>query len=252
MRSRYFVALSLALLAPVLVAQQGEDATGEVVFTREAVAADHELASQAGAEVLAAGGNAADAAAATMLALGVVSPASSGLGGGGFATYYRASDRTLHFIDFREEAPSAATPAMFARREGDDDQTAANRSRAGGLAVGVPGEPAGIEALIERLGSSRVTRSQITAPAIRYAREGWDTTPLWERFTRWLGEPLRADPVFGRWFPRGAPSSLPATTSTTPPRRGRSSSSPPTARRPSTAARSRARSSARCARTGGS
>ena len=44
MRSRYFVALSLALLAPVLVAQQGEDATGEVVFTREAVAADHELA----------------------------------------------------------------------------------------------------------------------------------------------------------------------------------------------------------------
>lgn len=204
MRSRYLVALSLALLAPVLLAQQAEDATGEVVFTREAVAADHALASQAGAEILAAGGNAADAAAATMLALGVVSPASSGLGGGGFGLYYRASDRTLHYFDFREEAPSAATADLFARREGDDDQTAANRSRAGGLAVGVPGEPAGIQAMIDGVGSTRVTRSQIVAPALRYAREGWDTTPLWERFTRWLGEPLRADPVFGRWFPRGS------------------------------------------------
>jgi gamma-glutamyltranspeptidase/glutathione hydrolase len=75
-------------------------------FTRFAVAADHPEASQAGAEVLAAGGTAADAAAATMLALGVASPASSGLGGGGFALYYRASDHTLTFIDFRETAPA--------------------------------------------------------------------------------------------------------------------------------------------------
>ena len=70
-------------------------------FTRDAVAADHEEASKAGAEVLAAGGNAADAAAATMLALGVVNPASSGLGGGGFALYYCAKDGSLTFLDFR-------------------------------------------------------------------------------------------------------------------------------------------------------
>ncbi|MCB9595560.1 MAG: gamma-glutamyltransferase [Sandaracinaceae bacterium] len=203
MRSRLSLTVALALLVPVLVAQQAED-TGEAVFAQYAVASDHELASQAGAEVLAAGGNAADAAAATMLALGVVGPASSGLGGGGFALYYRASDHSMHYIDFREEAPGAATAEMFARREGDDEQTAANRSRAGGLAVGVPGEPAGVEALIEQLGSGRVTRSQIVAPAMRRAREGWDTTPLWERFSRWLGESLRADPVFGRWFPRGS------------------------------------------------
>ena len=107
MRSRLSLTVALALLVPVLVAQQAED-TGEAVFAQYAVASDHELASQAGAEVLAAGGNAADAAAATMLALGVVGPASSGLGGGGFALYYRASDHSMHYIDFREEAPGAA------------------------------------------------------------------------------------------------------------------------------------------------
>ncbi|MGB0678615.1 MAG: gamma-glutamyltransferase, partial [Polyangiales bacterium] len=75
-------------------------------FQHYAVAADHPLASKAGAEILAAGGSAADAAAATMLALGVVHPAGSGLGGGGFALYYDAKRRALTFLDFRETAPS--------------------------------------------------------------------------------------------------------------------------------------------------
>src|SRR5688572_29571183 len=79
-------------------------------FARYAVAADHAEASAAGASLLAQGGNAADAAAAAMLALGVVSPASSGLGGGGFALYYRARDRSLTLLDFRERAPLSATP----------------------------------------------------------------------------------------------------------------------------------------------
>lgn len=173
-------------------------------YTQYAVAADHPLASDAGASILAAGGNAADAAAATMLTLGVVSPASSGLGGGGFGLYYRASDSSFHYLDFREEAPAAATAEMFARREGDDDATAANRSRAGGLAVGVPGEPAGIEMLIAELGSGEVTRQQIVAPAIRHAREGFEATASIERFSRWIGEPMRRDPAFGAWFPRGS------------------------------------------------
>ncbi|MBX3269236.1 MAG: gamma-glutamyltransferase [Sandaracinaceae bacterium] len=200
---RWLGALALAALFPVLLAQRA-DGSGAIVFTEHAVAADDARASAAGAEILAAGGNAADAAAATMLALGVVSPASSGLGGGGFALYYRASDRTLHYLDFRERAPAAATADMFARREGDDAETAANRSRAGGLAVGVPGEPAGIAAMLERLGSGRVTRAQVAAPAIRHARQGWETSAVWERFSRWLAEPMRADPVFGRWFPPGS------------------------------------------------
>lgn len=198
-----FSLLAVFTLSLSLLGQSAPEPSAEVAYEQYAVAADHPLASQAGAEVLAAGGNAADAAAATMLALGVVSPASSGLGGGGFALYYRASDRSLHFIDFRERAPAAATPDMFARREGDDDRTAANRSRVGGLAVAVPGEPAGIEALITRFGSRNVTRQQIVAPALRYAAEGFEASPSIEAYSRWVGESIRRDPVLGRWFPRG-------------------------------------------------
>src|SRR5690606_38845128 len=142
-------------------------------------------------------------AAATMLTLGVVSPASSGLGGGGFALYYKASDRSLHYIDFRERAPAAATSTMFVRREGDDDQTAANRSRVGGLAVAVPGEPAGIEALLTRFGSGRVSRQQIVAPAIRHATEGFALSEDVARSSRWAGAAIRTDPVLGRWFVAG-------------------------------------------------
>ncbi|MGE0784893.1 MAG: gamma-glutamyltransferase [Sandaracinaceae bacterium] len=197
--------LALALFAlPLFFALLGQaepPPNGELAFEHYAVAADHPLASQAGAEILAAGGNAADAAAATMLALGVVSPASSGLGGGGFAVYYRASDHSVHFYDFREEAPGAATATMFARREGEDAEAAANRSRAGGLAVGVPGEPAGIDRLIHDMGSGRVNRAAIVAPALRHARSGFEASPTIERFSRWLGAGLRSDPAFGRWFP---------------------------------------------------
>lgn len=195
--------LALFVLALALFGQARPEPITDGAFDRYAVAADHPLASEAGAEVLAAGGNAADAAAATMLALGVVSSASSGLGGGGFALYYRASDRTLHFVDFRERAPAAATADMFARREGDDDRTAANRSRVGGLAVGVPGEPAGIDALVTRFGSGSVTRQQIVQPALRYATEGFEASSSIEEYSRWVGDSIRRDPVLGAWFPRG-------------------------------------------------
>ncbi len=219
-RSRLFALLAFASLAACLLGQAAPPENGELAFAHYAVAADHPLASRAGAEVLAAGGNAADAAAATMLALGVASPASSGLGGGGFALYYRASDQTLHYYDFREQAPAAATDEMFERREGDDDETAANRSRAGGLAVGVPGEPAGVFKLIDELGSGDVSRAQIVAPALRYAREGFETSSTIERFSRWLAAPLRADPVFGRWFPAGS-EVIPAGTRVTNPAHAR-------------------------------
>jgi gamma-glutamyltranspeptidase/glutathione hydrolase len=170
-------------------------------YAHYAVAADHPLASEAGASILQAGGNAADAAVATALALGVVSPASSGLGGGGFALYYRASDRSITFLDFRERAPSAATPEMFARREGDDDATAAARSQTGGLAVGVPGEPAGLDAILARFGSGRVARADLAAPAEALATDGFPASRTVARYSESLVATLAADAVLRSFLP---------------------------------------------------
>src|SRR4051812_20166049 len=104
------------------------------------VAADNALASKAGAEVLAKGGNAVDAAVATALALGVVSPAGSGLGGGGFLVFWSAREKRAYVLDFRETAPAAATRDMYLVDGRADPQ----RSQLGGLSVAVPGEPAGL------------------------------------------------------------------------------------------------------------
>ena len=207
------------LLACVLVASSsGTAAQGASVavrpfagrYARHAVAADHPLASEAGLEILRAGGNAAEAGVATALALGVVSPASSGLGGGGFALYYRAADHSFTFIDFREEAPSAITSTTFARREGDDGATAANRSREGGLAVAVPGEPAGLDALLTLFSSGRVTRTAVAAPAERLAREGFIVSTFVSNASAEVAVALHADPGLHALFPAGATDRIPA------------------------------------------
>ncbi len=167
------------------------------VFEREAVAADHLEASKAGAEILAAGGNAADAAAATMLALGVVNPASSGLGGGGFALYYSAEDRSLTFLDFRERAPKAATKTMFEIEGERPPGPASSPSQLGGLAAGVPGEPAGIEALVRRFG--KLTLREVVAPALRLAENGFEVSEALAKMGTAFGAQLEQDPVMSQW-----------------------------------------------------
>ncbi len=134
------------------------------------VSADHRLASQAGAEVLAQGGNAVDAAVAAALSAGVVQPAGSGLGGGGFAVGVKGEE--VQFAkDFREVAPGAAKRDMFVR-DGNVDRQA---SRAGGLAVAVPGEPVGLAELVEEHGE--LSLSAVAAPAIRQASRGFEVGP---------------------------------------------------------------------------
>ena len=128
------------------------------------VAADHALGSAAGAELLAAGGNAIDAVVAAALAVGVVQPAGSGLGGGGFAVVVQPSGEAS-VLDFREEAPAAATREMYGEAE------AANASRIGGLAVAVPGEAAGLVELHRRWGA--LPLAAVAAPAIRLATDGF-------------------------------------------------------------------------------
>ena len=168
------------------------------VFQREAVASDQPAASEAGAEILAAGGNAADAAAATMLALGVVNPASSGLGGGGFALYYSAKDGSVTFLDFRERAPAAATPDMF-EKLGDQrgDGPAASPSQLGGLAAGVPGEPAGVAALVKRFGTMPL--SKVIEPALRLAENGFVVSPALAAMGAVFKVQLDKDPVMSKW-----------------------------------------------------
>ena len=188
-------AAAAALVAP------GHAAT----YTRFAVATDHPEASRAGAEILAAGGTAADAAAAAMLALGVASPASSGLGGGGFALYYRASDHSVTFLDFRESAPAAMTPALLtALQMGPPpaDAGAPAAPRATGPSVGVPGEPRGIEEMLRRFGTLGLAR--VVAPAARLAEEGFTPSEHLAGLSQRFVGALRRDPLGQTWVPDGA------------------------------------------------
>lgn len=137
--------------------------------TGGAVAADDPTASAIGARILAEGGTAADAAVATVLALGVVNPVSSGIGGGGFAVVYDAGTHRTHGYDFREVAPAALDPTDFVI----DGKLDPVRARVGGLAVGVPGEIAGLRMLSERHG--RLTWRRVVTPAAGLAQGGLPT-----------------------------------------------------------------------------
>jgi gamma-glutamyltranspeptidase/glutathione hydrolase len=138
-----------------------------------AIASAYPLASDAGKQILAKGGNAFDAAVATAAALSVVEPCCSGLGGGGFFLLRRASDGYETMIDLREMAPGAATRDMYLDPDGNP---VASLSRDSALAAGIPGEPAGLVYMAKKFGKLPLTVSM--APAIKLAREGF---PLYER-----------------------------------------------------------------------
>lgn len=127
-----------------------------------AISTDHPLASRVGVDVLARGGNAVDAAVAAALALGVVQPAGSGLGGGGFALLARKGES--HVLDFRETAPGAATREMFLK-EGSS-------STLGGLAVATPAEAFGLVELHQRFG--KLSWSKVVDPARKLAEGGFE------------------------------------------------------------------------------
>ena len=109
---------------------------------KAAIASAHFMATEAGHEILAKGGNAFDAAIAVAAALAVVEPTSSGIGGGGFWLLHRAEDGFQVMVDSREKAPAAAHRDMYL-----DEDGAVNRDLAinGPLAGGIPGEVAGFE-----------------------------------------------------------------------------------------------------------
>jgi gamma-glutamyltranspeptidase/glutathione hydrolase len=167
------VARTWQALAALLLSLLGWAALANDRPSRAAIASANAQATDAGMEILAAGGNAFDAAVAVSATLGLVEPESSGIGGGAFMLLHRAdpalgpAEREV-FIDARERAPLAATRDMYL---GPDGEPVRSLSVNGALAAAIPGLPAGLEHMAKRYGRLPLARS--LAPAIRLAREGW-------------------------------------------------------------------------------
>jgi gamma-glutamyltranspeptidase/glutathione hydrolase len=175
-------ALPVAAKMPRLAAQAG-------------IATAHPLATRAGQDILAAGGNAFDAAVAISAALAVVEPTASGLGGGAFWLLHEAKSGRQTLVDAREVAPGAATHDMYLDAQG---QPRPGVTLNGPLAAGIPGEPAGLVHLARRYG--RLPLAETLAPAIRYAEEGVEVTRSMELGLKFRVGAARNAPAFAAIF----------------------------------------------------
>jgi gamma-glutamyltranspeptidase/glutathione hydrolase len=154
------------------------------------VVAQEKIAAKAGADVLARGGNAVDAAVATGFAMAVTYPRAGNIGGGGFMVIHSADRHEDITIDYRETAPAATTRDIFLGADGKPDIA---KSRDSALGIGIPGTVAGLALALEKYGSGKFTLSDLLQPAIALARDGFvltddgaDTLPDWHRrLARW-------------------------------------------------------------------
>ena len=162
------------------------------------IASAHPLATAAGHEILAAGGNAFDAAVAVSAVLGVVEPYASGLGGGAFWLLHVASEQRDVFLDAREVAPAAATADMYLD---DDGAPIKGASLNGPLAAGIPGQAAGLVRLSKRYG--RLPLSVSLAPAIRLAEEGFPAHRRLLLGLRFTARTAKRWPAFGAIYSPG-------------------------------------------------
>ncbi len=158
------------------------------------VAADNAAASQVGAHILEQGGDAADAAVAVALYLGVVQPFASGIGGGGFAVVHRVGG-PAYALDFREMAPQAAHRDMYLDAEG---QVITGLSTSGPKASGVPGEVAGLYELHRRHG--KLAWSNVVMPALKAARDGFPVGQLLHQRIRAYRQRIVDRPAFRAQF----------------------------------------------------
>ncbi len=144
------------------------------------VASSKYEASAIGLDVLKQGGNAIDAAVAMGFALGVCEPFTSGLGGGGFMTIYQAETGDTTFLNFREVAPAASDVKQYYDEAGNFID---GSSAYGGLAVGVPGETAGLLYALEKYGT--MDRESVIRPAYNLADQGWTATSYYATAVDW-------------------------------------------------------------------
>ncbi|MEA2318182.1 MAG: gamma-glutamyltranspeptidase / glutathione hydrolase [Solirubrobacteraceae bacterium] len=195
---RLFPLLALLMLLPAHVAQAkpGSRLHPPVTGQLGVIATESPAAARVGRGVLEAGGNAIDAAAATVFALNVARPQSCGVGGGGFMLY-RSRTGKVRALDFRETAGAAATPAMFAGPGLHKDFT-------GHLTVGVPGVVAGMDAALSRYGTLKL--ADAVAPAEQLAREGFRVPASLEAAIRSEGDRIVKFPGTAAVFmPNGQP-----------------------------------------------
>ena len=176
------------------------EADHAATYTQWAVACDHALASQAGEQMLAAGGNAVDAAVAASFCLSVVRPFSCGIGGGGFMVISLPPSpndpggRTVA-LDYRETCPAAVGPDYY-------ENLPAGASELGPRACGVPGTVAGLLYALENFGA--LDRATALTPAIRAAREGFTADAFHVRAVETMSEVWRDHPelregLVGAW-----------------------------------------------------
>jgi gamma-glutamyltranspeptidase/glutathione hydrolase len=166
-----------------------------------AIASANFLATNAGFEVLAKGGNAFDAAVAVAATLSVVEPESSGIGGGFMAVLHRAKGDRDVFIDARETAPAAVDRKDYVNADGSPNRDAALK---GPLSAGIPGEPAGLVLIAKRYG--RLSLQQSLAPAIRIARDGFQPDPRLRDSIAEQKQDLRRWPAsVAKYLPNGKP-----------------------------------------------
>jgi len=171
---KLLLALSLVALPAAANAQltdneiiRYQDLQHPVLGDSGMVAAQNRLSAEAGAKVLAAGGNAVDAAIATGFSLAVTLPRAGNLGGGGFMLIHDAESGEDFAVDYREIAPQSATRDMYLDENGDVDK---NLARFSHLAAGVPGTVAGFYFAHQKFG--RLPWKRLLQPAIQQAREG--------------------------------------------------------------------------------
>src|SRR4051812_34389596 len=176
-----------------------------VVATRGGVvAAQHKKAAMVGAEVLAAGGDAIDAAVATSFAIGVVEPWMSGVAAGGAMVLWRAKEQKAYVVDYGMRSPRGLNAADYPVVGGRDPELFAwprvkdDRNVQGASAVAVPGVVAGMELAHQRYG--RLPWRRVVAPAARLAREGMRLDWYAGLLIASTAQPLSLDPDAAAMF----------------------------------------------------
>jgi len=156
---------------------------------RAAIASAHRLATDAGAQIIAEGGNVFDAAVTVSAVLSVVEPESSGLGGGGFWLLHNAADNRSVMVDGRETAPGQAHRDMYLD---DSGEVVRDRAVNGALAGGIPGLVATWAHIVDNYGS--LPLEKLLAPAIRLAEEGFPADKKYHQLLKSRAEVMRRWP----------------------------------------------------------